>query len=70
VLIASSVAKANADVINQAFNEVLKLQDVRTTVYADGATPVGGTAKQFSNLMSTDGGKYGAIVIAANIKPE
>jgi tripartite-type tricarboxylate transporter receptor subunit TctC len=70
VLIASSLAKTHAEVINQAFNEVLKLQDVRTTVYADGATPVGGTAKQFSSLMSTDGGKYGAIVIAANIKPE
>ncbi len=70
VFIASSLAKTHADVINQAFNEVLKLQDVRTTVYADGATPVGGTAKQFSSLMSTDGGKYGAMVLAAGIKPE
>jgi tripartite-type tricarboxylate transporter receptor subunit TctC len=70
VFIASSLAKTHADIINQAFNDVLKLQDVRTTVYADGATPVGGTSAAFRSLMSTDGGKYGGIVIAAGIKPE
>jgi tripartite-type tricarboxylate transporter receptor subunit TctC len=70
VFIASSLAKTHGDVINQAFNEVLRLQDVRTTVYADGATPVGGTAAAFKSLMSTDGGKYGGIVIAAGVKPE
>jgi tripartite-type tricarboxylate transporter receptor subunit TctC len=70
VFIASSLAKTHADVINQAFNDVLKLQDVRTTVYADGATPVGGSASAFKSLMTTEGGKYGGIVIAAGIKPE
>jgi tripartite-type tricarboxylate transporter receptor subunit TctC len=70
VFIASSLAKTHGDVINQSFNEVLKLQDVRTTVYGDGATPVGGTAATLKSLMATDGGKYGGIVIAAGIKPE
>lgn len=70
VFIASSLAKTHGDVINQAFNEVLKLQDVRTTVYSDGATPVGGSAATLRSLMSTDGGKYGSIVLAAGIKPE
>jgi tripartite-type tricarboxylate transporter receptor subunit TctC len=70
VFIASSLAKTHVDIINQSFNEVLKLQDVRTTVYADGATPVGGTAAGLRSLMSTDGGKYGSIVIAAGVKPE
>jgi tripartite-type tricarboxylate transporter receptor subunit TctC len=70
VLIASGLAKTHGDIINAAFNEVLKLQDVRTTVYADGATPVGGSSAQFKSLMATDGGKYGGIVIAAGIKPE
>ena len=70
VLISSSLVKTHTEVINQAFNEVLRLQDVRTTVYADGATPVGGMAATFKSLMATDGGKYGGIVIAAGIKPE
>jgi tripartite-type tricarboxylate transporter receptor subunit TctC len=70
VFIASSLAKTHADVINQAFNDTLKLPDVRSTVYSDGATPIGGSAAQLRSLMSTDGGKYGAIVISAGIKPE
>jgi tripartite-type tricarboxylate transporter receptor subunit TctC len=70
VFIASSLAKTHGDIINAAFNEVLKLQDVRTTVYADGATPVGGSSAQLKSLMATDGGKYGSIVLAAGIKAE
>jgi tripartite-type tricarboxylate transporter receptor subunit TctC len=70
VFIASSLAKTHTDVINQAFNDVLKLSDVRTTVYSDGATPVGGSPAQLRSLMSTDGGKYGSIVLAAGIKAE
>jgi tripartite-type tricarboxylate transporter receptor subunit TctC len=70
VLIASNLLATHGETINRSFNEMLKLQDVRTTIYADGATPAGGTSAQFKSLMSTDGGKYGGIVIAARIKPE
>jgi tripartite-type tricarboxylate transporter receptor subunit TctC len=69
VYVASS-QKAVAESINASFNEVLKLSDVRATVYADGATPVGGPSNQLKSLMVADGGKYGGIVISAGVKPE
>ena len=70
ILISSAVAKPSADAMNAAFNQVIRLQDVRTAVYADGATPVGGTGLEFKNRVTLDGNKYGGIVISAGIKPE
>jgi tripartite-type tricarboxylate transporter receptor subunit TctC len=62
--------KGLVDRINATFNEVLRSQDVRTAVYADGATPVGGTSAALAGLLRSDGAKYGGIVVSAGVKPE
>ncbi|MGL4230357.1 MAG: Bug family tripartite tricarboxylate transporter substrate binding protein [Casimicrobium sp.] len=70
VFASSKVAAATLTKINAAFNEVLKLPDVRASVNADGATPVGGSASAFKSLLDADGKRFGDIVKAAGIKPE
>ncbi len=70
VFVPASLGKPMVEAINTAFNDTLKLQDVRTAVYADGATPVGGSAAQFTKLVVADGARYGSLVLSAGIKAE
>jgi tripartite-type tricarboxylate transporter receptor subunit TctC len=70
VFTSSRVDPAIAALINRAINEVLQLADVKASVAADGAAPVGGTSSAFKNLIESDGARFREIVRAAGIKPE
>ena len=50
--------------------EVLKNQEVRTRIYADGAAPVGDGPQELRALVQKDMQRYGQIIRSASIKPE
>jgi tripartite-type tricarboxylate transporter receptor subunit TctC len=70
IFMPTKLGPAVATAINNAVNETLKLQDVRTAIYADGATPVGGSGALFKSVLVADGARYGSLVLSAGIKPE
>lgn len=65
-----TMPKAQVDQLNTAINETLKANEVRNTIYADGATPAGGTPQVLRDLAKLDGARYGSIVFVAGVKPE
>jgi tripartite-type tricarboxylate transporter receptor subunit TctC len=70
IFMPSKLGPNMANTINAVVNETLKLQDVRTAIYADGATPVGGSGAQFKSVVVADGARYGSLVLSAGVKPE
>lgn len=56
--------------LNQAVNAALKSPEVIARLEAVGATPLGGTPEQFGAFYAKESTKWGAVVRAANIKPE
>ena len=51
-------------------NKVLQMPDVRDKVISGGATPVGGSAKEFAAFVSAEYAKWGRIVKDSGVKLE
>jgi tripartite-type tricarboxylate transporter receptor subunit TctC len=66
----ASLGLAQAELINKLFNDTLRSPDVRAAIYADGATPAGGTSADLKLLMRNDAAKYGGVVVQAGVTKE
>jgi tripartite-type tricarboxylate transporter receptor subunit TctC len=58
------------DRLNVEANKVLKTEDVRKRLAADGAAPAGGTPQQLATYHKADYEKWAKVVRAAGIKGE
>jgi tripartite-type tricarboxylate transporter receptor subunit TctC len=56
--------------LNESINRMLKNQDVRDMLAAQGASPVGGSAEAFSATIATEIDRWTKVVAATGIKPE
>ena len=62
--------KAIIDQLNAAANEVLKDPQLRELMLSQGNEIGGGSPAEFAALIKSESAKWGAVVKAANIKPE
>jgi len=62
--------KAIIDQLNAAANEVLKDPQLRELMLSQGNEIGGGSPTEFAALIKSESAKWGAVVKAANIKPE
>lgn len=56
--------------VNVAINKALSDPEVRSKLLQAGADPLGGSPKDFAEFCVSESKRYGAIVKAANIKPQ
>jgi tripartite-type tricarboxylate transporter receptor subunit TctC len=62
--------KAIIDQLNAAANEALKDPTLRELMLSQGNEIGGGSPAEFAALVKSESAKWGAVVKAANIKPE
>lgn len=67
ILTPAGTPKEIIEVLNKQINEVLKTDDLRAKIMEEGNVVLGGTTKEFSNLIANDSAKWSRIIKEGNI---
>jgi tripartite-type tricarboxylate transporter receptor subunit TctC len=67
ILTPAGTPKEIIEVLNKQINEVLKTDDLRAKIMEEGNVVLGGTTKEFSDLIANDSAKWSRIIKEGNI---
>ena len=67
ILTPAGTPKEVIEVLNRQINEVLKTQDLRGKIMEEGNVVLGGTTKEFTDLIANDSAKWSKIIKDGNI---
>ena len=67
ILTPAGTPKEIVEVLNKQINEVLKTKDLRDKIMEEGNVVLGGTTKEFNDLIANDSAKWSKIIKDSNI---
>lgn len=66
----AGLAAATVDELNQTFNAILSDKSTRERLAGLGLDPIGGTPRQFADLLTSETGRWGGIIRDLGLKPD